>query len=269
MKPRHGRAPRAGYRRGRCVYNGVQRRGVWVSRRDNSRGHTNVHTQPFGTGFGFLSLAARRLRQEGRGAASRAAAAPAAPAVDTDADKVVNVYNWSDYIDPTVLEDFEKETGVKVNYEVMDSNELLETKLVAGRTGYDVVVPSASFLARQIKAGIYQKLDKSKLPNLKNLDPDITERLAAFDPGNEYAVNYMWGTSGVAYNEEAIKAAMPDAPVDSFSDVLGSESGLEVREVRRLGARCALRSDRHRADLPRQGCELRRSRRTSRPRRRC
>src|SRR3954468_18861612 len=126
--------------------------------------------------------------------------APApAPAVDTDAEKVVNVYNWSDYIDPSALEDFTKETGVKVNYEVMDSNELLETKLVAGRTGYDVVVPSASFLARQIKAGVYQKLDKSKLPGLKNLDPDITKRLEVFDPGNEYAVNYMWGTSGVAY----------------------------------------------------------------------
>ncbi len=99
----------------------------------------------------------------------------------------------------------------------MDSNELLETKLLAGRTGYDVVVPSASFLARQIKQSIYQKLDKSKLTNLKNLDPDITKRLEVFDPGNEYAVNYMWGTSGVAYNEEAIKAAMPDAPVDSFA----------------------------------------------------
>ncbi|HWN46312.1 MAG TPA: polyamine ABC transporter substrate-binding protein [Steroidobacteraceae bacterium] len=146
-----------------------------------------------------------------------AAAAPAAPVYDTDAEKVVNVYNWSDYIEPTVLEAFTKETGVTVNYEVMDSNELLETKLVAGRTGYDVVVPSANFLARQIKSGIYQKLDKSKLDQLKNLDPDITKRLEVFDPGNEHAVNYMWGTSGVAYNEEAIKAAMPNAPVDSFS----------------------------------------------------
>ena len=146
-----------------------------------------------------------------------AAAAPPAPVYDTDAEKVVNVYNWSDYIEPTVLEAFTKETGVTVNYEVMDSNELLETKLVAGRTGYDVVVPSANFLARQIKSGIYQKLDKSKLDQLKNLDPDITKRLEVFDPGNEHAVNYMWGTSGVAYNEEAIKAAMPNAPVDSFS----------------------------------------------------
>ena len=146
-----------------------------------------------------------------------AAEASPSAALDTDAEKVVNVYNWSDYIEPTVVEDFTKETGIKVEYEVMDSNELLETKLLAGRTGYDVVVPSASFLARQIKQNIYQKLDKSKLPNLKNLDPEITKRLEVFDPGNEYAVNYMWGTSGVAYNEEAIKAAMPDAPVDSFA----------------------------------------------------
>src|SRR5436190_11909868 len=145
-----------------------------------------------------------------------AAAAPAAPVYDTDAEKVVNVYNWSDYIEPTVIDAFTKETGVTVNYEVMDSNEMLETKLVAGRTGYDVVVPSANFLARQIKSGIYQKLDKSKL-DLKNLDPDITKRLEVFDPGNEHAVNYMWGTPGVAYNEEAIKAAMPNAPVDSFA----------------------------------------------------
>jgi len=143
--------------------------------------------------------------------------ADGAPAIDTDAEKVLNVYNWSDYIEPTVIESFEKDTGIKVNYEVMDSNELLETKLLAGRTGYDVVAPSASFLARQIKANIYQKLDKSKLPNLKNMDPDISKRLEVFDPGNEHAVNYMWGTSGVGYNEGKIKEAMPDAPVDSFA----------------------------------------------------
>jgi putrescine transport system substrate-binding protein len=150
---------------------------------------------------------------------AKAPAAGAAPAakVDTDEEKVVNVYNWSDYIEPTVIASFEKETGLKVNYEVMDSNELLETKLLAGRTGYDVVVPSASFLARQIKSGIYQKLDKSKLPNYKNLDPELTKRQEVFDPGNAYGVNYMWGTSGVAYNEGKVKEAMPDAPVDSFA----------------------------------------------------
>ena len=131
-------------------------------------------------------------------AKSDAADVASAATFDTDEEKVVNVYNWSDYIEPTVIEAFEKETGIKVNYEVMDSNEMLETKLLAGRTGYDVVVPSASFLARQIKTGIYQKLDKARLPNLKNLDADLTKRQEVFDPGNEYAVNYMWGTSGVA-----------------------------------------------------------------------
>jgi putrescine transport system substrate-binding protein len=135
----------------------------------------------------------------------------------TDEEKVLNVYNWSDYIKPEMLEAFEKESGIKVNYEVMDSNEMLETKLLAGRTGYDVVVPSASFMARQIKTGIYQKLDKSQLSNLKNLDPDITKRLEVFDPGNEYSVNYMWATSGVSYNEDKIRAAMPNAPIDSFA----------------------------------------------------
>jgi putrescine transport system substrate-binding protein len=164
----------------------------------------------------FLLLVACGKKEEAP-APQAEAATPAAGTFDTDAEKSVNVYNWSDYVDPEVLKDFEKDTGIKVNYEVMDSNELLETKLLAGRTGYDVVVPSASFLARQIKAGIYQKLDRAKLDNLKNLDADITKRLEVFDPGNEHAVNYMWGTSGVAYNEQAIKAALPDAPVDSFA----------------------------------------------------
>jgi putrescine transport system substrate-binding protein len=138
-------------------------------------------------------------------------------ALDTDPEKVVNVYNWSDYIEPDVISEFEAETGIKVNYEVMDSNELLETKLLAGRTGYDVVVPSASFLARQIQAGIYQKIDKSRLTNIGNLDPDLTRKIEAFDPGNEYSINYMWGTSGVAYNEGKINEVMPGAPVDSFA----------------------------------------------------
>jgi len=145
-----------------------------------------------------------------------AAAAFAAGAQNTE-PKVLNVYNWSDYIDPKLIDQFQKETGIKVNYEVMDSNELLQTKLQAGRTGFDVVVPSASFLANQIKAGIYQKLDRSRLTNYKNLDPAILKKLDAFDPGNLYAVNYMWGTSGVAYNEEKIKELDPNAPVDSFA----------------------------------------------------
>jgi len=150
--------------------------------------------------------------------APKPAASAAAPAgaVVTDAEKVLNVYNWSDYIDPTIVPAFEAETGIKVNYDVFDSNEVLFTKLLAGNTGYDIVVPSASFLERQIKAGVFAKLDKTKLSNLKNLDPDLTARVALHDPGNEHAVNYFWGTSGVGYNVDKIKAIMPDAPVDSF-----------------------------------------------------
>jgi putrescine transport system substrate-binding protein len=139
-----------------------------------------------------------------------------AAAVQGDADHVLNVYNWSDYMDKDTIPDFETKYGIKVNYDVFDSNEVLETKLLAGHTGYDVVVPSASFLERQIKAGVFQKLDKSQLPNLKNMDPDITRRVALHDPGNAYAVNYLWGTSGVGYNEAKIKALMADPPVDSF-----------------------------------------------------
>ena len=99
-------------------------------------------------------------------------------------DKVVRVYNWSDYIDPKILEDFTKETGIKVVYDVFDSNEVLETKLLAGGSGYDVVVPTGPFLSRQIKAGVFQKLDKSKLPNLSNMWPEIMKQLAVYDPGN-------------------------------------------------------------------------------------
>jgi putrescine transport system substrate-binding protein len=144
------------------------------------------------------------------------AAAPAS-AVVTDPEKVLNVYNWSDYIEASVVPQFEKETGIKVNYDVFDSNEVLETKLLAGRTGYDIVVPSASFLERQIKAGVFQKLDPAKLPNLKNVDPEISKRVALHDPGNEHSVNYFWGTSGVGYNEAKILERLPNAPVDSFA----------------------------------------------------
>ncbi|TIP70012.1 MAG: extracellular solute-binding protein, partial [Mesorhizobium sp.] len=111
-----------------------------------------------------------------------------------------NVYNWSDYIDSSILEDFTKETGIKVIYDTFDSNEILETKLLTGGSGYDVVVPAGPFLARQIQAGVFQKLDKSKLPNLKNMWPEVMTLLAKYDPGNEHAVNYMWGTTGIGYN---------------------------------------------------------------------
>ncbi len=130
--------------------------------------------------------------------------------------KVLNVYNWSDYIDPAVITAFEKQYGIKVRYDVYDSNYVLETRLLAGHTGYDVVVPSAPFLERQIKAGVYRKLDKSRLPNLKNLDPQVARATALYDPGNAYAVDYMWITSGVGYNAAMVRKRMPDAPLESW-----------------------------------------------------
>jgi putrescine transport system substrate-binding protein len=152
--------------------------------------------------------------------AAETAAAPAAAAPASTEEKVVNVYNWSDYIDPKTLEEFTKETGIKVNYDVFDSNEVLQTKLLAGNTGYDVVVPSASFLELQIKAGVFQKLDRSKLPNWKNLDPDILQRVALHDPGNQYSVNHMWGTTSIGYNVKKVQAIDPKAPVDSWNLIL-------------------------------------------------
>jgi len=130
--------------------------------------------------------------------------------------RAVNIYNWSDYIEPTVIEAFTKETGIKVRYDTFDANETLETKLLAGKSGYDVVVPTAYFLQRQIKAGVFQKLDKSKLPNLKNVWPEIEQRLAVYDPGNQFGVNYMWGTTGIGYNvAKAREVLKPDGPIES------------------------------------------------------
>jgi putrescine transport system substrate-binding protein len=115
-----------------------------------------------------------------------------------------------------VLTDFQKEYGIHVNYDVFDSNEMLETKLLTGHTNYDIVVPSGAFLERQLQADIYQKLDKSQLPNLKNVDSDVARAVAHYDPGNQYSVDYMWITSGVGYNTADIRARLPDAPVDSW-----------------------------------------------------
>jgi putrescine transport system substrate-binding protein len=138
--------------------------------------------------------------------------------------RVVSVYNWSDYIEPQVLKDFTKETGIEVTYDTFDSNDTLETKLLAGKSGYDVVVPTAYFLERQIKAGIFQKLDKSKLPNLVNAWPEISRRLATYDPGNQYAVNYMWGTTGIGYNVNKTKEILgADATIDSWDIVFKPE----------------------------------------------
>ncbi|MDP9007671.1 MAG: polyamine ABC transporter substrate-binding protein [Pseudomonadota bacterium] len=130
--------------------------------------------------------------------------------------KVLNLYIWSDYLAPNTLPDFEKQTGIKVHAAYYDSNETLETKLLAGSSGFDIVVPTASYFERQIKAGAYLVLDRSKLPNLANMDPQLMAKVALHDPDNAHGVIYMWGTNGVGYNEKMVKALMPDAPLDSW-----------------------------------------------------
>jgi len=132
--------------------------------------------------------------------------------------KVLNVYNWSDYIGEDTIAVFEAETGIKVNYDVFDSNEVLEAKLMAGNTGYDIVVPSLTFLSRQIQAGVFQPLDKSRFTNYGNLDPEIMALLAKNDPDNAHSLPYLWGTTGIGYNVDKVAAALgEDAPTDSWA----------------------------------------------------
>ena len=146
-------------------------------------------------------------------------------------ERTVNFYNWSNYMAPGVLEDFTRQTGIKVVYDTFDANETLETRLLAGKSGYDVVVPTAYFLQRQIKAGVFQKLDKSKLPNLANAWPEVTQRLAVYDPGNQYAANYMWGTTGIGYNVKiAQKILGADARIDSWDMVFKPENLEKFRD---------------------------------------
>ncbi|VII94391.1 SpuE/PotF2 [Pseudomonas sp. E141] len=145
-------------------------------------------------------------------------------AVSVQAASTVHIYNWSDYIGETTLADFEKATGIKPVYDVFDSNETLEGKLLAGRTGYDVVVPSNHFLGKQIKAGAFQKLDKSQLSNYANLDPVLLKRLEKNDPGNQYAVPYLWGTNGIGYNVEKVKAALGVDKIDSWAMLFEPEN---------------------------------------------
>src|ERR1700734_3661881 len=153
--------------------------------------------------------------------------APAARAQE----RTVNFYNWSNYIAPGVLEDFTKETRIKVVYDTFDANETLETRLLAGKSGYDVVVPTAYFLQRQITAHVFQPLDKSKLPNLVNAWPEVTKRLAVYDPGNIYAANYMWGTTGIGYNVKAVRKILgADARIDSWDIVFKPENLAKFRD---------------------------------------
>lgn len=145
-------------------------------------------------------------------------------------DKVVNVYNWSDYIDPTVLEDFTKATGIKVVYDTYDNNEIVETKLLAGKSGYDIVVPSGPFLQRLIEQKVFLPIDRGKAPEIKNAWPEIEKRLQAFDPGNQFAVNYMWGTTGLGYNVKKVKERLGNTPIDSWDIVLKPENLSKLKD---------------------------------------
>src|SRR5271155_5180673 len=159
--------------------------------------------------IGALGLLLTLSACGGKPAADGGASAAAAP-------RVLNLYIWSDYLAPNTLADFEKQTGIKVHVAYYDTNETLETKLLAGSSGYDIVVPASSFFERQIRAGVYLTLDKTKLPNLKNMDPQLMALVARHDPDNAHGVIYMWGTNGIGYNEKMVKALMPDAPLDSW-----------------------------------------------------
>lgn len=143
----------------------------------------------------------------------------------------VRVYNWSDYIDEELLTKFEEETGIDLIYDVFDSNEVLETKMLAGGSGYDVVVPTGTFLQRQIQAGAFQKLDKSQLPNLENMWDVIEERTAVYDPGNEYSINYMWGTTGIGADVNKVTEILgEDAPLDSLDLIFDPENMEKLAE---------------------------------------
>jgi putrescine transport system substrate-binding protein len=139
------------------------------------------------------------------------------PAGQPSTPRTVNVYNWGDYIAPGVIEEFEAATGIRVNYDLFDSQEMLETKLLAGRSGYDVVVVSGHFLERLVPAGAFRKLDRQQLPNHGNLDAELMAKFAQYDPGNAHAVGYTWGTVGVGYDARRLRELAPDAPTDSWS----------------------------------------------------
>jgi putrescine transport system substrate-binding protein len=149
-----------------------------------------------------------------------------------DEEKVLNVYNWSDYIAEDTVANFEKETGIEVHSDVYDSNEVLEAKLLAGHSGYDLVVPSAApYLARQAASGVYRKIDKAALKNYANLDPQILAAAANADPGNQFGVPYMWGTTGFGYNRAAVKKALGDnVPTNSSALIL------DPANAKKLGA---------------------------------
>ncbi len=145
-------------------------------------------------------------------------------------EQVLNVYTWADYLPADVISGFERETGIKVRVDTYDNNEVLETKLLTGHTGYDVVTPSENYFDRQLKAGVYRKLDKAELPNLVHADPDILRRMALHDPGNEHAVPYMWSTTGLGYNVEAVRARLGTMVPTSWSLLLDPKNAARLKD---------------------------------------
>lgn len=156
--------------------------------------------------------------------------AVAATIAHADEARVLHVYHWSDYVAPDTISNFEKQTGIKVVFDVYDNNEVLEAKLLSGRSGYDIVVPSNPFLAKQIKAGVYQKLDRSRLPQWDNLNPDLLKTLEVSDPGNQYSIPYMWGSIGIGYNPDKVSAVLGDVAVDSWELIFNPEYAAKLHE---------------------------------------
>ncbi|GGE47286.1 putrescine-binding periplasmic protein [Halopseudomonas oceani] len=136
----------------------------------------------------------------------------------THAAGQLNIYNWSDYIAEDTIANFEKETGIQVTYDVYDSNDVLDAKLLTGRSGFDIVVPSNNFLTKQVQAGVYMELDHSKLPNMSNLNPELMKQMESIDPGSAHSIPYLWGTNGIGYNVEKVEAALGgEAPPNSWA----------------------------------------------------
>jgi putrescine transport system substrate-binding protein len=143
----------------------------------------------------------------------------------------LRVYNWADYMLPSVPKDFAANSGIKLTWDIFDTNEGLEAKLLTGNSGYDLVVPTNTFLENQIKAGVYQKLDKAQLPNWKNLDPGLLKLMTANDPGNQYAMPYMYGTVLIGFNQDKVRDALgADAPVDSWDLIFKEENISKLKQ---------------------------------------
>jgi len=171
---------------------------------------------------GIVTMALAVLGACGSGKEQAAGPAP------ESGDNVLHVYNWADYIGESTIKDFESRTGIKVVYDVYDSGDVLETKLLTGNSGYDVVFPSGAYLGRDIPAGVFLPLDKSKLPNLVNLDPTIAKFAETYDPGNVYSIGYLWGTTGIGFNREKIHAALGTRTIDSWSAVFDPETASKL-----------------------------------------